>query len=395
MPLPQEYRVLKLHPSIGVARLSTNEDFFIYGEPTDSFKSNDLIKRQAVRFRIFAYGANNAGIEELTPARMAELGVSARWRARVANRKIARQLEDDAFVIRADATSDVNNGNLIGSLAEFPDADQIPLGQITETGLFIPPTTQILKQNPAAPLPNFGLHHSDISDNTSDGFVTVELTDDATGQAIELPIFGSWILVTPPDFAPDTDDDETTSSVQQRTLEQYLVDGLHLPNLIPATPVNQAAREIDRDMMRRCTGDFNPGIEASLDDLSVTHFASHLIPPVETGDPDEVRIAFDEMENNAGASPGELTAGLCSPWQFDFQACTCGFWPAQRPDTAFRDATTPVKVNWRRRRVADVGGGAAGLLTTKQDFVDHVHALGILREENGRIIETERTNDIP
>jgi L-Lysine epsilon oxidase N-terminal/L-lysine epsilon oxidase C-terminal domain len=394
MPLPQQYKVLKIHPSIGVARLSTNEDFFIYGEPTTSFKSNNLIKRQAVRFRIFAYGANNAGIEELTPARLTELGITARWRARVANHKIAMIRGDDVFVIRAEATSDVNDGTLIGSLAQFPNANQIPLGQITNTGLFIPPMTKIYRADPAAPFPTSGLRNKDTSDNTSDGFVTVELTDNATGQPVGLPIFGSWILVTPPDFAPDTDDDETTSSVQQRTLEQYLVAGLHLPNLTPATPVNQAAREIDRDMMRRCTGDFQPGIEASLNNSNITQFAANLLPPVETGDPDEVRIAFDQFGNAAGASPGELTSGLCSPWQFDFQACTCGFWPAQRPDTALRDATTPVTVNWRRKKVADVGGGAAGLLTTKKDFVDHVHELGILREQNGRVIETERTNDI-
>lgn len=394
MPLPAEYKVLKVHPSIGVARLSVNPDHFVYNQPTDSFKSNNLIKRQAIQFRIFAYGNNNIGIEELTPARLNELGITARWSARVANRKIAEIRGDDVFVIRAEATSDVNNGNLVGSLAQFPNADQIPLGQITPTGLFIPPTTQVYRADPAAPWPEFGLRNPDTSDNTCDGFVTVQLTDNATGNAVDITIFGAWLLVTPPDFAPDTDDDEAETSSQSRTLEQYLVTGLHLPNLPPATPVNAAAREVDRDMMRRCTGDFNPGIETSLDDLSTAEFSALLHPPLVTGDPDEVRIAFDEFENGAGASPGELTSGLCSPWQFDFQACTCGFWPAQRPDSAFRDATTPVKLKWPRRRAADVGG-TLGLLTTKRDFVEHVHELGILREENGRVIETERTNDIP
>jgi hypothetical protein len=30
--------------------------------------------------------------------------------------------------------------------------------------------------------------------------------------------------------------------------------------------------------------------------------------------------------------PGELTQGLCSPWQHDFRECSCYYWPASRPD---------------------------------------------------------------
>lgn len=393
MPLPPEYKVLKIHPAIGVARLSTNDDYFVDGAPTTNFKSNGLIKRQAVQFRIFAYGSNNIGIEELTSDRLAELGLTARWRARVANTKIARWRNDNVFVIQAEATSDANDGKLIGSLAQFPNADQIPLGQITPEGLFIPPKAQIYRFDPAAPFPNFGLHHKDISDNTCDGFVTVELTDTATGNAITLKTFGAWILVTPPDFAPETDDDEEPGSDFQTTLEQYLVTLLHLPNLPPALPVNQAAREIDRNILRRCTGDFRPGIETSLGEFSAGELAALLYSTVNTGDPDEVRFASEDEVGPAGAHPGELTSGLCSPWQFDFEACECNYWPAQRPDSAFRDETTPVKVKWIRKRAAD-SGGALGMLTTKKDFVDHVDKLGILRERNGRVVETERDNDI-
>jgi hypothetical protein len=31
-------------------------------------------------------------------------------------------------------------------------------------------------------------------------------------------------------------------------------------------------------------------------------------------------------------APGELTQGLCSPWQHDYRECACYYWPATRPD---------------------------------------------------------------
>src|SRR5690606_20125507 len=30
--------------------------------------------------------------------------------------------------------------------------------------------------------------------------------------------------------------------------------------------------------------------------------------------------------------PGEMTQGLCSPWQNDFIECACYYWAASRPD---------------------------------------------------------------
>ncbi|MCE6998108.1 hypothetical protein LZG04_25410 [Saccharothrix sp. S26] len=32
------------------------------------------------------------------------------------------------------------------------------------------------------------------------------------------------------------------------------------------------------------------------------------------------------------AGPGELTSGLCSPWQNDYRECACYYWAASRPD---------------------------------------------------------------
>ena len=43
-------------------------------------------------------------------------------------------------------------------------------------------------------------------------------------------------------------------------------------------------------------------------------------------DGDSVAPADDLLQ------PGELTQGLCSPWQHDYRECACYYWPASRPD---------------------------------------------------------------
>src|SRR5215475_3986862 len=135
--------VFKIHPAIGIARVSTNDDYYVFGRDPGEYKSNGLIKRQAVQFRVFAYGENHVGLGELTPAVMARLKITAIWSARVANRKIARwqgtPLSGTELVIAAEASSDdANAGVLTGSLPTFAEGAAIPLGQITATGLFLP-----------------------------------------------------------------------------------------------------------------------------------------------------------------------------------------------------------------------------------------------------------------
>ncbi|XVS67922.1 hypothetical protein ACQPYE_18315 [Actinosynnema sp. CA-299493] len=45
----------------------------------------------------------------------------------------------------------------------------------------------------------------------------------------------------------------------------------------------------------------------------------------ETGEP--LAVIAEEM-----AGPGDLTRGLCSPWQNDYRECACYYWAASRPD---------------------------------------------------------------
>lgn len=49
----------------------------------------------------------------------------------------------------------------------------------------------------------------------------------------------------------------------------------------------------------------------------------------------EIRRFFDDKTAviaKALASPGELTQGLCSPWQNDYRECSCYYWASSRPD---------------------------------------------------------------
>lgn len=220
MPLPANVARIKVHPAIGVARVSTGDGFYIYGDQPTTYHQDGRMRRQAVQFRLFAYADGNVGIEELTPQHLDELAIEVVWHAHVANRKIQRQ-RDASFLLEAQARSDVNNGKLI----------------------------------------------------------------------------------------------------------------------VPTEPVNATARELDRDALERCTTDFAPGIEMfpfffpSLNDV--------FLSASEVGDANELRVARRLTPLGPGVEAGEFTSGLCSPWQNDFLACTCFFWAAQHPDSAFADETSP------------------------------------------------------
>jgi hypothetical protein len=56
----------------------------------------------------------------------------------------------------------------------------------------------------------------------------------------------------------------------------------------------------------------------------------------------EVRPFFEgdtAVISSALAEPGELTQGLCSPWQNDFRECSCYYWASARPDYVNVDLT--------------------------------------------------------
>lgn len=397
--LPANVKVLKVHPSIGIARLSRipegSDYYYIFGSSPAAYKSGDLMKRQAVQFRLFAYGDNNVVLEELTPTRLGQLGIDAVWTALVGNQKIPNVLHGDPNeVLQAKASSDKNEGRLVATMPNFDEGHSIPLGQITPAGVFIPPQAAIFRRTAGQPISGHYPGSTDFCDNTCDGLVTVQLTDRSTGQPLTVNILGAWVVVVPQDFRPDTIDSDLNP--RQPTLEEFLRDGLGLTFTPPAAPLNRTAWNLDHDSLRPCTAVFSPGIETNFDTFTnASGLSSAFFDSSATGDPQEVRVQPNLSGSAAGVTPGMLTANLCSPWQFDFMACSCGYWAAQRPDTLFKDASSSEMVRWLRKKVDDPSGAVGGLIVSSGDLAAHVDELGVGRKTGGRDVERERTKDIP
>jgi hypothetical protein len=376
--------VFKIHPAIGVARVANNDDYYVFGADPGSYKSNKVMKRQAVQFRVFAYGENHVGLGELTPQVMTALGIKAVWSANVANRKIARQqgtpLTGTAFVVSATAASnDANGGKLVGSLPQFTEGTAIALGQITGTGLFIPPKGNVYRKTPGEPLPGYpgGPNHADT---TCDGSVSVRLTKGRR----QLDVLPACIVVAPQDFSPDTN--------EQVTLYDYLRAQLQLPpGPGPGNIHNDTARRIDAEALIPGTSDFHPGVEMSLEEstevmnLPALFYQAAQDPRI---DPREIRVRYRDAPTDPGAVPGQLTSGLCSTWQSDYSACK-GYWTEHLPIKVYLDEDTSTLVDLFRRKYADTGLSVTEL-STPDEIHDHIDQIGVVRLRNAKKVETER-----
>jgi len=382
--------VLKIHPAIGVARISKNDEFFVFGTTPATYKSNGLMKRQAVQFRIFAYAANNVGLGELTPAVLTSLNIKAVWSAQVANRKLRftalqnSQPNPDERLFGASASSDdAQQGKLTGKLPGFAEGQSIPLGQITPTGLFIPPKAGVFRETAGAPVPNFPRHTFQIADTTSDGIVRVALD----GPAQSVPVLPAWIIVAPGDYSPDVDPEPNVSNSLLVKLRAELGSAAGTSVNIH----NETARRLDEMAVLPCTSDWLPGFETSMGfrsevpDIKALFYNSQTDPLIHAG---ELRVKPKASATETGAVPGQLTSGLCSPWQTDFTACI-GHWAEDLPLEAFLDEANQTRVEIYRKKYSDFGG-SSGTLSDGDDFERHQDKIGVVRVVNGRPIETER-----
>ena len=93
---PAEIAYCRIHPGLGIARVGDSEDEFFIGpespghmaHPVGGFKDrHGRIKRQAARFRVYAYNAADEPIAELT-ADSAEI----KWSVQVANKKASFEM---------------------------------------------------------------------------------------------------------------------------------------------------------------------------------------------------------------------------------------------------------------------------------------------------------------
>jgi hypothetical protein len=397
MAFPEDLRdvvVLKIHPAIGIARVSKNDEFFVFGTSPGSYKSNGLMKRQAVQFRIFAYAANNVGLGELTSSVLSSLQIKAVWSAEVANRKClytARNpeggpplpdAEERAFGASA-SSDDAQQGRLVGRLPGFAEGEAVPLGQITSNGVFIPPRAGVFREIPGDPVPNYPDFTPRIADSTSDGIIRVALD----GPAQNIPVLPAWIVVAPGDYSPDVD----PQPVESESLPIKLKAVLGSSGATAGNIHNETARRLDEMAIQPCTADWSPGFETSMGgrsevpDIKALFYSSQTDPLIHAG---EMRIRPKGSPADTGAIPGQLTSGLCSPWQTDFTACI-GYWSEDLPTTAFLDEATQTPVRVYRKEYSNFSASAPRL-TSGDDFERHQDKIGIVRIVNSRQIETER-----
>jgi hypothetical protein len=346
-----------------------------------------MMKRQAVQFRIYAYGDNHVGLGELTPKAMSALNITAVWSARVANRKIAKRhqspLGSSAFVISAEASSDdANAGQLTGTLPGFDEGAAIPFGQITATGVFIPPKSQAFRKKAGDALPPFPGDET-CADNSCDGAISVRLT--MAGQ--NLDVLPACIVVAPQDFSPDTSED--------KSLIDLFKERLQIPPSAPSDNLhNQAATTLDELALRSTTQIFSPGVETSFGfstEVASVESVFYRNSQDSRVDPRESRVRYKTTltDTGPGAVPGQLTSGLCSPWQSDYAACI-GFWTEHLPPRAYLDEETSTLVNLFRRQYADTSSSASTLSGDPDGIDRHIDQAGVVRLQSGKKVETER-----
>lgn len=249
----------RIYPPIGIARLGNTPDRFYIGpeipghpgfEPdgqggeaaVEHYKvDEDEVKRQAARFRLFEIPDGS------TPPRPAQLpaGATIEWTVHLVNKKSGVQ--------RAGSPSDeperpqlvANSAPLVidpksrtvaganASPAEFDTGEykgrRVPLGEIRtdkDQNLLVLGGFGFSSSPTNAPLPSFytnpGWH-----DDSACGPVTARIKL-ANGSTID-DIVASWVMVGPPDFAPEIQGVVTLFDI----LQQVAIDNLGLPEPAP------------------------------------------------------------------------------------------------------------------------------------------------------------------
>ena len=235
---------IRIHPSIGIARVGNSPtEFFIGPElpgdrtpPEGGYKDAALrVKRQAARFRVFAYDADGKLVKELLAS-----DASITWTVHLANKKGEwRRFEglkqDTAFrnagvhdrqtlIIDPGARSlSAPNESALFDSGTFLGTP-VPLGEVRtdEQGRLLVLGGSGQSGSPAnTPIEEFA-NNDGWFDDVSDGPVTATVKlhgSDATIEAAK-----AWVIVGPPNFAPAIDSAITLYDV----LFQVAVDKLGL-----------------------------------------------------------------------------------------------------------------------------------------------------------------------
>jgi hypothetical protein len=339
----------KIHPAIGCARLASNEDFyefFDYQEKRKAGQAQSLkymslrdgkhrIMRQAVRFRIFAYGSDGREIGELTAAIMSQLGLSATWTASVANRKLNVWSQGSTPAVEAQASAAAGETKRLEGNNPWRQG-KVWLGEITGDGLFIPPFGGVYRKTENSVIPPYGSHRSDngVLDTTSDGSISVSLAG-----AGNLPVVPACVIVAPQDHSPDVNPEQINNS---RNLD-FVKETRRLLNIPANAALAGVGYAMDIAMMKTMNAEYSPGMEICLEaDVALPNPASAFFPRGQQHiDANEIRPNYVSVKH------GQLTGGLCSAWQTDLNACL-NYWTSTYPNEVSFDTNPETRILSRK-----------------------------------------------
>lgn len=238
MPESNPVVTLRIHPAIGIARVGNSPDHYFIGpevpglfDPPDGGYKEEVqdgnallsrVKRQAARFRVYAYGGDDEVPYEVTAPE-----VSISWTVHLANKKgewdrfegrAGEDLPLDARRPGAARNADVGDrASLVidprARSVSKPNASarldggsflgvQVPLGEIRTDDdgrlLVLGGAGRAGSAEPGRLITNYA-NNDRWYDDTSDGPVTasVTLADGTVMEAVP-----SWVIVGPPDYAP-------------------------------------------------------------------------------------------------------------------------------------------------------------------------------------------------
>ncbi|MFJ2581833.1 LodA/GoxA family CTQ-dependent oxidase [Kitasatospora aureofaciens] len=265
-PLNDDIAYARIHPAIGIARVgnSTHEDGWFYGpevpdppaeEPGFHKDERGAIKRQAVRFRIYGYGADGRVVRELTTA---DPQVHIEWSVHVANKKAAwyefslpldipdmkdhpEPRRNAKVTDRASLVVDPGRKTLTAGgkqVVEFTGGsflgEPVPLGRMhtDADGRLVVLGGLGKSRNPkGGELISYG-NNDGWCDDTSDGPVTATVT--VGGKSVRVD--PAWVVVAPPNYAPDV---KTLRTLYDLLYDLFVTQG----TLAPPKTVN-----FDRDV---------------------------------------------------------------------------------------------------------------------------------------------------
>jgi L-Lysine epsilon oxidase N-terminal/L-lysine epsilon oxidase C-terminal domain len=275
-PAPSEDRKIvraAIHPAIGIARVGDAESEFFIGPEVTALPQRDpgfyrdstgALKRQAAKFRLYGYSAAGEVVKELTTD-----DAEIEWTVELANRKAQwyrfitamdiPETSDLSVVLRNASVTGADREGLairpgprrIGGPSRsgdeyvfgngtFKAVSDIYLGdlQTDEQGRLIVLGGRGISKSPAgAPPfdpanPDTFNNADDWYDDVSDGPVTAKMS--LGGRAV--PVDGAWVVVAPPNYAPDV--------VGWRTMYDLLVDTFVASGSMPVPSVTSFTNDV-------------------------------------------------------------------------------------------------------------------------------------------------------